>query len=155
MRRAISVTTTPGARLSATIARFCSALQRRRRSGPVMISTLAIAPPLTPVLTPLLALVLTSPNQSRSARRPSPDQQLSVGQFDALQPPPLVLVPRVGGLERIGPGRDRKDQVEDVFELQIADARSEVDPVACMKADTIFRKPAQRVTEISDPPFRP
>src|ERR1700741_3819684 len=73
MRRAISVTTTPGARLSATIARFCSALQRRRRSGPVMISTLDIAPSLTPVLTPSLALVLTSPNQSRSARRSSPD----------------------------------------------------------------------------------
>ena len=71
------------------------------------------------------------------------DQQLSVGQFDALQHPPLVLVPRVGGLERIGPGRDRKDQVEDVFELQIADARSEVDPIACMKADTIFRQPAR------------
>jgi hypothetical protein len=41
---------------------------RRRRSGPVMTSTLAIAPSLAPVQTPLLAPVLTSP-----ARRPSPD----------------------------------------------------------------------------------
>src|SRR5882757_7915480 len=53
-----SVTTAPGARLSATIARFCSALQHRRRSGPVMTSTLAIAPSLTPVQTPSLAPVL-------------------------------------------------------------------------------------------------
>src|SRR5260370_25772888 len=73
-RRAISVTTAPGARLSATIARFCSALHRRRRSEPVMTSTLAIAPSLAPVQTPLLAPVLTSPTHLRFARRPSPDR---------------------------------------------------------------------------------
>src|SRR5260370_14790191 len=62
-----------GARRSATIARFCSALQRRRRSGPVMTSTLAIAPSLTPFHTPSpLAPVLTSPTQTRPARPPSP-----------------------------------------------------------------------------------
>src|SRR5205809_8134052 len=72
-RRAISVTTAPGARLSATIARFCSALHRRRRSAPVMTSNLAIAPSLAPVQTLLLAPVLTNPTRLRYARRPSPD----------------------------------------------------------------------------------
>src|SRR5713226_7631538 len=48
-RRATSETTAPGAKLSATIARFCSSLHRRRRSGPVITSNLAIAPPLAPV----------------------------------------------------------------------------------------------------------
>ena len=68
----ISVTTAPGARLSATIARFCSALQRRRRSGPVITSTRAIAPSLTPMQTPSFAPVLTSPSHLSYARRPSP-----------------------------------------------------------------------------------
>src|SRR5947208_11815258 len=72
-RRATSVTTARGARLSVTIARFCSALHRRRRSGPVMTSTPAIAPSLAPVQTLLLAPVLTSPTRLRYARRPSPD----------------------------------------------------------------------------------
>jgi hypothetical protein len=72
-RRAISVTTAPEARLSATIARFCSALRRRRRSGPVMTSTLAIAPSVAPVQTRLLAPVLTSPTRRRYATRRSPD----------------------------------------------------------------------------------
>ena len=72
-----SVTTAPGARLSVTIARFCSALHRRRRSGPVMTSNLAIAPSLAPVQTPLLAPVLTNPTRLRNARRPSPDGYLT------------------------------------------------------------------------------
>ena len=71
--RAISVTTAPGARLAATIARFCSALQRRRRSGPVMTSNRAIALSLASVQTPSFAPVLTSPNRKPYARRPSPD----------------------------------------------------------------------------------
>src|SRR6266404_7097869 len=78
-RRAISVTTAPGARLAATIACFCSALHRRRRSGPVMTSTLAIAPSLAPMQTPLLAPVLTSPTHRRYARRPSSDGYVENG----------------------------------------------------------------------------
>jgi len=57
-RRATSETTAPGAKLSATIARFCSSLQRRRRSGPVITSTLAIEPPLAPVQALSFASVL-------------------------------------------------------------------------------------------------
>jgi hypothetical protein len=41
-----------------------------------MTSTLAIAPSLAPVQTPLLAPVLTSPTRRRYARRPSPDGYL-------------------------------------------------------------------------------
>jgi hypothetical protein len=42
-----------------------------------MSSTLAIAPSLTPVQTPSLAPVLTSPTRLRNARRPSPDGYLN------------------------------------------------------------------------------
>ena len=44
LRRATSQTDAPGAKASATIDRFCSALQRRRRSGPDSTSTPLIAP---------------------------------------------------------------------------------------------------------------
>src|SRR5271163_2836306 len=46
-------------------------LHRRRRSGPASTSTLAIAPSLAPVQTPVFALVLTSPINSEIARRSS------------------------------------------------------------------------------------
>src|SRR5438270_9572995 len=64
----MSVTTAPGAKLSATIARFCPALQRRRRSGPVITSTLAIAPSLTPVQTPSLAPMLATARTGAAAQ---------------------------------------------------------------------------------------
>jgi hypothetical protein len=84
-----SVTTAPGAKLSATIARFCAALHRRRRSGPVMTSNLAIAPSLAPVQTPLLAPVLTSPTHRRYARRPSPEgyTPTAAASFQNARPP--------------------------------------------------------------------
>src|SRR5260370_3568422 len=44
--------------------------QHRRRSGPVMTSTLAIAPSLTPVQPPSLAPLLTTPTPLRAARPP-------------------------------------------------------------------------------------
>jgi hypothetical protein len=46
-------------------------LHRRRRSGPANTSTLPIAQSLAPVQTPLFAPVLTSPINSKIARRPS------------------------------------------------------------------------------------
>src|SRR5580704_10806599 len=60
-RRATSETTAPGTKLSATIARFCSSLQRRRRSIPLITSTRAMAPSLAPVQTLSFALVLSPP----------------------------------------------------------------------------------------------
>src|SRR6266851_8762299 len=59
-RRATSLTTAPGARLSATIDRFCSSDQRRRRSAPVITSTRAIAPSLALVQAPSFAPILTT-----------------------------------------------------------------------------------------------
>src|SRR5258707_13968254 len=49
MRRATSLTNAPGANASATIARFCSSLHRRRRSGPDITSKRLIAPSFAPV----------------------------------------------------------------------------------------------------------
>src|SRR6266478_3389813 len=57
MRRATSLTDAPGANASATIARFCSSLHRRRRSGPDITSTRLIAPSFAPVQNTSLAPV--------------------------------------------------------------------------------------------------
>jgi len=54
-RRATSQTDAPGAKASATIDRFCSALHGRRRSGPDSTSTPIIAPSLAPVQITVLA----------------------------------------------------------------------------------------------------
>src|SRR5271170_5184661 len=53
-------------------------LHRRRRSGPASTSTLAIAPSLAPVQTPVFALVLTSPINSEIARRSSAEGYVAV-----------------------------------------------------------------------------
>src|SRR5467141_1179405 len=66
MRRATSLTDAPGANASATIARFCSSLHRRRRSGPDITSTRLIAPSLAPVQNTSLAPV---PEQAGSIPR--------------------------------------------------------------------------------------
>ena len=58
-RRAQPRTFTPGAKASATIVCFCSRLQARRRSGPVITSTFAIAPSLAPLQITSLAPVLS------------------------------------------------------------------------------------------------
>src|SRR6266481_5993505 len=57
MRRATSLTDAPGANASATIARFCSSLHRRRRSGPHITSTRLIAQSFAPVQNTSLAPV--------------------------------------------------------------------------------------------------
>src|SRR6266436_3206103 len=57
MRRATSLTDAPGANASATIARFCSSLHRRRRSRPDITSTRLIAPSFAPVQITSLAPV--------------------------------------------------------------------------------------------------
>jgi len=69
----------PRRKLSATIARFCSSL-RRRRSRPVITSTRAIALSLAPVQAPMLALVPISPINSASARPSSAEGYAGEGQ---------------------------------------------------------------------------
>ena len=56
-RRAVSVTLPPGPNASTSNSAFCSSLQRRRRSGPVISVEYAI-PLLTPLQTTLLAVQL-------------------------------------------------------------------------------------------------
>jgi hypothetical protein len=60
----------PGANAAATSARFCSSLQRRRRSGPLMSWYLAIAPSLALLQTSVLASVPTRPDQPAVRRSP-------------------------------------------------------------------------------------
>src|SRR5208283_2190615 len=70
----ILATIAPGANAAATIARFCSTLHDRPRSGPVMICILAISMSLALVQAPTLAPVRTSGlNCPPGARRPSPE----------------------------------------------------------------------------------
>src|SRR5258707_2462465 len=85
MRRATSLTNAPGANASATIARFCSSLHRRRRSGPDITSARLIAPSFAPVQNTSLAPV---PERAGSipraqggryrtvTKRPSPYEEL-------------------------------------------------------------------------------
>jgi hypothetical protein len=75
-----SATIAPGANAASTIARFCSSLHDRRRSGPVIISILAILASFALLQTPVLAPVRTSGlNRSARARRPSPEAYASSG----------------------------------------------------------------------------
>ena len=73
----ISRTEAPGANASATIDRFCAALQRRRRSGPDNTSTRLIAPSLAPVQATVPARCQDRSDQPTPARRPLPDGYLT------------------------------------------------------------------------------
>ena len=72
-----------GPKLAATIARFCSLVHRRRRSGLASTSTRATTPVSCTGASPPFAPVLTSPINSQIARRSPPDGYTSVrcGQF--------------------------------------------------------------------------
>src|SRR6516165_7157848 len=72
-RRAISQTEAPGANASATIDRFCSVLQRRRRSGLDSTSIWVIAPSLALVQTTVLAPMPTKTIIPPRTRRPLAD----------------------------------------------------------------------------------
>ena len=69
----------PGANAAATSARFCSSLQRRRRSGPLISWYLTIAPSLAPMQTP----VLSSRSLGRRLGLPLFRQGLTKGGFRA------------------------------------------------------------------------
>ena len=50
------------------------------------------------------------------------DEGRAVGQLQILEDPPFVLVTRVGGLNRIAPGIDPENEVNDVLEREIGRA---------------------------------
>ena len=77
------------------------------------------------------------------------------GELHGLPHPPLVLVPRVRGLERVGAGADLQHDVDEVLELEVVDPRADVDAVASMPADALAREPPQRVVERLHPHLRP
>src|SRR5206468_4789205 len=69
--------------------------------------------------------------------------------------PALVLVPRVRGLEGVGAGADLQHHVDEVLQLQIVNARADVDPVAGVPADPVSRQPAERVVQGLHPDLGP
>ena len=80
---------------------------------------------------------------------------LSSGNLGALPLLPLVLVARIGGLERIGAGADLEDDVDDVLELHVVDARAHVDAVAGVEANAVRRDSGERRVERLDAQLRP
>src|ERR1700728_1117731 len=83
------------------------------------------------------------------------DQNLAVRQLDVLPDLPFVLMARIGRLEGIGAGADLQNDIDDVFELHVVDARAHIDAVAGVKTDLLRRNVAQRVIERCDADFRP
>ena len=69
---------------------------------------------------------------------------LPVGQLHRLPNVVLVLVARVGRLERVGAGVDPQDHVDDLAERHVVHARALVDAVAGVEADLLRRDAAQR-----------
>ncbi len=78
------------------------------------------------------------------------DEHLVVGQLDARPIFPLVLVARIGSLERVGARAHLEDDVDDVLELHVVDARAHIDAVAGVEADPVFRDALERRIERLD-----
>jgi hypothetical protein len=66
-----------------------------------------------------------------------------------------VVVARVGRLEGIGTRLDGEHQVHDLIELQVGEARAEVDAVAGVEADALLGKAALRMVEEFDALLHP
>src|SRR5262245_63949066 len=75
------------------------------------------------------------------------NQRLAFGELQLLRDAPLVVVAGIGCLEGIGAGADGEDEVEDLLELQVGEARAKVDPVTGVVADTLLGQAAQRSEE--------
>ena len=75
------------------------------------------------------------------------DEQRAFRELDALPHAPLVLVARIGGLERVGAGADLQHDVHDVLQLHVVDARPHVDPVAGVEPDPLARQATERVVQ--------
>src|SRR5574341_1428681 len=71
-------------------------------------------------------------------------------ELDLPEHAPLVVVARIGRLERVEAGVDGEEEIEHVVELQVRHAWSEVDAVASVIADALDRHPAQRVVDVRD-----
>ena len=62
-------------------------------------------------------------------------EHLVVGQLGPLPFLPLVLMPRVRGLERVAAGTDLENDIDDVFQLHVVNARAHVHAVAGVEPD--------------------
>ena len=68
---------------------------------------------------------------------------------------PLVLVPDIGGLDRVGSGIDAQDQVDDVLERGVGHVRHVPAAEADVVADTLHRNALERVVQGVDPQVGP
>ena len=91
----------------------------------------------------VLDVVVGVPDQAR-------DQHLVVGELGLLPDLVLVLVARVGDLERVGAGVHLQHERGDLGHRHIGEARTVVEAVARVVADLVGRDAAQRVVERID-----
>src|SRR6516165_5398658 len=95
-RRATSQTEAPGANASATIDRFCSVLQRRRRSRLDSTSIWVIAPSLAPVQTTVLAPMPTKTDHSPAHKAAASGRLRDTGDHGSINGPLQDLWENVG-----------------------------------------------------------
>ena len=82
----------------------------------------------------------------RVADDPRQDQPI-VGQFDVLPDLPLVLMPDIAGLERIGLGVDRQHQLDDVPHRDVGRVRPMPAAPAQVEPDAVPRQAPESVVE--------
>src|SRR5579863_7404719 len=74
-------------------------------------------------------------------------------QFYLLKDAPFMLVARVRGLDRIAPGIDPENQVDDVLQWDVVVVRTVKAAPADMEAHLLLRDAAQRMVQRIDPDF--
>src|SRR5262249_38610864 len=79
------------------------------------------------------------------------DENHAIGKSDVLPYAPLVLVARVRGFERDCTGPDLEHDVDEVLELQVVNARTDIDAVTGMPAHAVARDAAQGMVQGFDP----
>ena len=83
------------------------------------------------------------------------DQDLPVPELRRLPDAPLVLVARVGRLDRVRAGLHLQDQVDQLLQRRVGDVRHVPASEADVVAHPVLRDPLQRVVESVDPKLAP
>ena len=91
----------------------------------------------------------------RGMRDDAGDDRFAFGQFHLGPHFPFMLVARVGGLERVGACIDPQHDIDQMLQLHVVHARSDIDAVAGVIPDAVRRQPAQRMVQHLDASCRP
>src|SRR5579864_3038692 len=86
-------------------------------------------------------------DRCQMVRHDSRNQDLARRQPTALPDAPLVLVPRIGGFDRIRSGANLHDEIDDLLQWSIRDVRHMPTAEAHVIAHAILRNALQRMIE--------